>query len=405
MTNKLSLAHLPVEGKKVLMRVDFNVPLNREGEVSDATRIEAAAPSMRHVLDAGASLILMSHLGRPKGQPSSELSLACCVPKLKELLGSEVIFAEDCIGPEVETLAKNLQPGQVLLLENLRFHRAETKPSEDPSFAQKLASLADCYVNEAFSASHREHSSVSEVPKLFPEKSATGFLLEKEIEYLGTALSSPKRPLIAVIGGAKVSTKIGVLEALTEKVDGLFIGGAMIFTFLKAQGISVGRSLCEDDYIDTAKRVLKLCKERGVDLRFPADTVCVKDLSAPKESKLVPTQEGVPDGWMGVDIGPEAIADCRNWLRTAGTILWNGPVGVFEVPPLDKGTRGIAEAITNCQANTIVGGGDSIAALRAANAINEVSHVSTGGGACLEYIQFGRLPGIDALSNTMSLQS
>lgn len=405
MTEKLSLAALPVAGKRVLMRVDFNVPLDSEGQISDDTRIMASLDSIKYLLQENASVILMSHLGRPKGKVVPELSLAPCAKHLSKVLDTEVIMADNCVGEEVKQQALALKPGQILVLENLRFHEAETKPEKDPNFAKQLAELADCYVNEAFSACHRSHSSVTEVAKLFPQQSAAGFLLQREIDYLGKHLNDPKRPFYAIIGGAKVSTKIGVLEALSQKVDGLLIGGGMVYTFLKAKGIPIGNSLCEEEEIATAKAVMDACQKNGVELHLPSDTIIAEKFSNDSPTEVVPSMEGIPDGWMGLDIGPQALEECTQWLQQAATILWNGPVGVFEIPQFSHGTLGIARALTQTTATTIVGGGDSIAALRAANAMDRMSHVSTGGGACLEFIQFGRLPGIEALSEEGQLKS
>lgn len=393
----LSLSELSVDGKKILMRVDFNVPLTKDGQIADDTRITASLPSMRYVLDNGGALILMSHLGRPKGKKDESLSLAPCVEKLRQLLHCSVTLAPDCVGAEVEALAAKLAPGQLLLLENLRFHSAEESPEKDPSFVENLAKLGDCYVNDAFATAHRAHASTTQLAAHFPGKRAAGFLLEKEILFLNTLLTKPERPFFALVGGAKISTKIGVLKALLNKVDKLLIGGGMAYTFLKAQGIPVGNSLCEDSSLSVAKQLLDSCREAPGKLLFPKDFVVTEKIGPSAKFHVIDAKDGIPNGLEGVDIGPKTIKWYIEMMGQAKTIFWNGPVGVFECPPFDKGTNAIAQALATFPATTIVGGGDSIAAIQAAGVADKISHISTGGGASLEYLEFGSLPGIEAL--------
>lgn len=397
--SKLTLQKLPVKGKRALVRVDFNVPLTPEGQVADDTRIQAVLPTIEHLLNEGASVVLMSHLGRPKGERKPELSLVPVGRRLSELLGRPVQMASDCIGAEVVQLATALEPGEVLLLENLRFHSAETKPDEDPSFAKELAQLGDLYINDAFGTSHRRHASTAIVPTYFPGEAAAGFLLQKEIQFLGRLLSSPEQPFYAIIGGAKVSSKLGVLKALVQKVDGLFIGGGMAFTFLKAQGIPIGKSLCEEELLDTANEVYAEAKKNGVKIYLPIDIRVTKEFKAETPTWLVDTRSGIPSNCMGMDIGPKTVELWSGILSGAATILWNGPLGVFEFPNFAKGTQEIARTVAKSPALSVIGGGDSIAAIQAAGLSQEISHISTGGGATLEFIEYGHLPGIDALSN------
>lgn len=400
MFDKLSIRDLTFNGKKVLMRVDFNVPLDKEGKITDDSRIQASLPSIRHVLDHGGAVILMSHFGRPKGKASPEFSLSPCATRLSELLNKRVTMAPDSTGDKVASLTKDLQPGDVVLLENLRFNPGEEKPEEYPEFAKELASLADLYVDDAFGSAHRAHASVTAVPKLFPNKAAAGFLLEKELEYLGRTLAHPKRPFYAVLGGAKLGTKIGVIKALLKKVDGLFLGGGMAPTFLKAKGLSIGNSLFDPDFLKEAEQILKDCESQKFPLWLPQDVVAVKKVEAGAESRVVDlTAEGIPDGWEGVDIGPKTISTYTRQLQNARTIFWNGPLGVFEIPEFAKGTYAIADAISKIEGVKIVGGGESIAAVNARGLADKMSHISTGGGASLEFIEFGTLPGIEALSD------
>lgn len=394
---KLSLKDLPVTGKKVLMRVDFNVPLDKNQAITDDSRIRAALPSIQYVLNNGGALILMSHLGRPKGK-TTELSLAPCAARLSQLLHKPVVMAPDCIGEEVENLAQNLKPGQILLLENLRFHEAEEKPDKDKTFAKSLAKLGDVYVNDAFGTAHRAHSSTAAITQYFPDSSAAGFLLQKEIDFLSQLVSEPKRPFVAMIGGAKVSSKIGVIKALLEKVDALLIGGGMAFTFFKAQGIPIGKSIHEDDFLQEAKKIIEAAKSKKIPLLLPVDVIVASEPTHDATAQVIPVSQGIPDNLQGLDVGPQTVALFTQQLQPALTVLWNGPLGVFEVPAFAKGTLAIAEVVAALKATTIVGGGDSVAAIEMAGVADKISHLSTGGGASLEFLELGTLPGIEALS-------
>lgn len=398
MAGKLSIKDLQMNGKRVLMRVDFNVPINAEGQVTDDTRIKAALPSINYVLNHGGALILMSHLGRPKGAPEPTFSLSPCAKLLSDILGKPVIMAPDCIGTAIEALAKELKSGQIMLLENLRFHPGEENPKKDPEFVKQLAKLGDLYINDAFGTAHRAHASTAEIAKFFPGKAATGFLMEKEIQFLGNAVVNPARPFYAIIGGAKISSKIGVLKSLLQKVDALFIGGGMSYTFFKAQGFQIGDSIHEDALLNQAREILTEAKKKGIRIFLPQDTVIADRLSKDAISRVVTTQEGIPAGFQGVDIGPKTVLEYVKNLKDAGTVFWNGPLGVFEIPPFAKGTNAIAESLSMLSAVTIVGGGESVAAVEAASLAHKMSHISTGGGASLEFIEYGSLPGIDALS-------
>lgn len=384
---KLTLKDLPLQGKRVLMRVDFNVPMEN-GKITDDSRIVASLPSIQYVLDHGASLVLMSHLGRPKGREVG-LSLAPCARKLAELLGREVEMAPDCVGPEVEKRAKELKPGDVLLLENLRFYPGEE--GQSLGFVRALAKLGDCYVNDAFGTAHRAHASTAAIAKCFPGKSAMGLLMEEEIKALTPLLQGPKRPFYAIIGGVKISNKLGVIQKLLEKVDALFIGGAMTFTFLKAQGIAIGNSIAEDP-----KMVQNIPLDK---LHLPVDLMIAEAFSNDAKRETILTKGGIPPGWQGMDIGPKTIAEWSKILGRAATIFWNGPMGVFEMSNFAQGTRSIAELLADSNATTIVGGGDSLAAVQQMGLGKKMTHLSTGGGASLELLEFGHLPGIDALSN------
>lgn len=399
MAQKLSITDLNVRNKKVLMRVDFNVPLDNSQNITDDTRIQASLPSIRHILNNGGSVILMSHLGRPNGEIVPELSLKPCAARLSILLDHPIIMAPDCVGPDAQRLANHLKPGQVLLLENLRFHKGEEKPEKDPSFAQNLASLGELYINDAFGTAHRAHSSTATIAKYFSGKAAAGLLLQKEIEFIGNTLDNPKRPFQAIIGGAKISSKLGVIKSLLKKVDTLLIGGGMSFTFFKALGYTIGNSIHEDEMLAEAKSILDSVK--GQDYRFvlPIDIVIANAIKDDAETRIIDPKKGIPEGFEGVDIGPETVKLFSSHLQKAGTVIWNGPLGVFEIPKFAAGTRAIATTIANIRATTIVGGGDSIAALQQMGMADKVSHLSTGGGATLEYIEYGQLPGIEALSD------
>lgn len=399
MTQKLSITDVPLRGKRVLMRVDFNVPMDKQGNITDDTRIKAALPSINYILEQGGSLVLMSHLGRPKDKPVPEMSLKPCAKRLSELLKHPVAMAPDCVGDETEKIAFKMSPGDVLMLENLRFHRGEEHPEEDSSFVAALAKLGDVYINDAFGTAHREHASTASVAKLFPNAAVAGFLMEKEIRFLGEALSAPKRPFYAIIGGAKISTKIGVIKALLKKVDALLIGGGMAYTFYKAEGIGIGGSIHEDACLEEVKEILNIAKKEPGKLVLPQDNVIADALDEKGVQKVVNTSEGIPDGFQGVDIGPQTIQEWTVMLKKAGTVLWNGPLGVFEIKPFAKGTNAIAAVLAESTATTIVGGGDSIAALNAIGAADKMAHISTGGGASLEYIELGTLPGVEALSD------
>ena len=396
---KLTIEDLDLKGKRVLMRVDFNVPLDAGGKVSDDTRIRASLPSITHALSHGARLVLASHLGRPKGEPDPKYSLGPVARRLSELLGREVPLAPDSAGAEVRRLVAALKDGELLLLENVRFHPEEEK--NDPGYAGELAALADLYVNDAFGTAHRAHASTEGVAHLV-EKAAAGYLMEKELRYLGQALHNPDHPFVVILGGAKVSDKIGVIQNLLKSADKILIGGAMANTFLKAQGIETGRSLVEEDRLDVARDLLSRAKERSVDLMLPVDCV-VADKNAWDSNPSTASPRGCSVNDIGVgeaalDIGPESVKLFSRCVAGAGTIVWNGPMGVFEHPPYDKGTRAIAEAVAGSGATTIVGGGDSVAAVTEAGVADRITHISTGGGASLEFLAGDVLPGVAALT-------
>ncbi len=384
-------------GKKVIMRVDFNVPLNDQLEVTDDTRIRAAIPSIKKIIEKGGAAILMSHLGRPKEGPEEKFSLKHVVPRLSELLGKEARFASDCIGDETLKIKKALQPGDVLLLENLRFYKEETKGDE--AFAGKLAEGADVYVNDAFGTAHRAHASTTIVAKFFPNDSMFGYLILNELSSMDKVLHQNVKPFTAVMGGAKVSDKILIIENLLDKVDILIIGGGMTYTFIKAQGGNIGSSLCEEDKLDIALDLIKKAEARGVELLLPVDNIVAEKFDNEAATKMMPINE-VPDGWMGLDIGPETIALFSEAIKKSKTILWNGPMGVFEMSNFQNGTKSVALAIADATAAgafSLVGGGDSVAAVNKYQLKDKVSFVSTGGGAMLEYIEGKELPGIAAI--------
>lgn len=386
---KLNLRDLPLKGKKVLMRVDFNVPIDPQGHITDDSRIKASLPSIQYALDQGCSLILMSHLGRPKNK---ELTLKPCAEHLATLLHKPVLFAPE--GSE-KKLAADLKPGEILMLENLRFHPGEEDPKAHPEFVKALAQLGDYYVNDAFGTAHRNHASTCSIAAYFPHKAAAGFLLEKEIEFLGKTLNHPERPFVGIIGGAKISTKIGALQALLKKMDVILIGGAMAHTFLKAKKIPIGNSLYEQEFVYQAHYLMNESKRLQKSLILPIDLVITDGI----QTKIIDVNDGIPENWKGVDIGPKTIQLFKDALQTAKTVLWNGPLGIFEIEAFATGTKAIAEAMAHLHATTIVGGGDSLAAIYAAGVADKITHLSTGGGASLEYIEFGTLPGIEALSH------
>ncbi len=400
----LSLLNFKLQGKKVLMRVDFNVPL-KDGKITNDERIQAAMPSIEYILEQGCSLILMSHLGKPKGKIDPAFSLKPVAERLSELLnlstGQKVLMAKDCIGTDVETQAKELKPGEILLLENLRFHGAEEKPDTDPSFAKQLSTLADVYVNDAFGTCHRKHSSTYTVVQYFKDKALMGFLIEKELKYLDQCIKDPKRPFYAIIGGAKLSSKIKVLSGLLDKVDELFIGGAMAYPFLKNEGISLGKSLFEEGSEKIAKEILKKAQEKKVKINLPEDLVIADDFKNEAQIKIISTKENkenIPEQYMGMDIGPKTAQNWKVKFLQAQTIFWNGPVGVFEMQNFMKGTQAVAESIADSKAVSVIGGGDSVAAIAALNLKEKFTHLSTGGGASLEYLENGQLPCIEALT-------
>ncbi|HEX7959076.1 MAG TPA: phosphoglycerate kinase [Terriglobales bacterium] len=399
---KLSIKDLPLRDKRVFMRVDFNVPLDDSGRVTDDTRIRETLPSIEYALQNRARLILASHLGRPKGKPNPKMSLKPAAERLRILLDHElgldcnVGFSPDCVGLGAEELAKKLESGQTLLLENLRFHAEEE--ANDQNFAKSLAKLADFYVNDAFGSAHRAHASTAGITS-FVQKAAAGLLMQKELDYLGSALNAPKKPFVAILGGAKVSDKIGVIQNLLNKVDSLLIGGAMTYTFQKAQGRDVGKSLVEDDKLGLAKELLEQAKARGVKLLLPVDDVVAPEISNDARTQVIDAASPIPAGQMGLDIGPKTVKQYSDVIAKARTIVWNGPMGVFETPAFAHGTMKIAQAVANNRnATSIVGGGDSVAAVQEAGVADKISHISTGGGASLEFLEGKKLPGVEALS-------
>jgi len=394
---KLSIEDLKNElkGKRVLMRVDFNVPLDEQRNITSDKRIVASLPSIKYVIENRGKLILMSHLGRPKGGPAPEFSLDVVAKKLSELLGKEVKFVRDCIGPEVEKEVANLKEGDVLLLENVRFYKGEEK--NDPEFAKKLASLGELYINDAFGTAHRAHASTEGVCK-YMKKCAAGFLMNKELQYLGQLLANPQRPFIAILGGAKVSDKIKVIDNLLNIVDGLIIGGGMAYTFLKAQGKQIGNSICDEKDIPFAKEALKKAIDKGIPIYLPIDHIVAKEFKEDAESMEV-LRDSIDEGWQGMDIGPNTIEKFKNVILKAKTIFWNGPMGVFEFEKFSKGTLEIGKAIAESGAISVVGGGDSASALKKLKLTDKMTHVSTGGGASLEFMEGTELPGVAALTN------
>jgi len=390
MFNKKTVEDLDLQGKKVLVRVDFNVPI-KDGTVGDDTRIRAALPTIEYLLEHGAAVILCSHLGRPKGKVQPEFSLRPVADHLSKLIDKPVAFSEECIGPVAEHAAEALKPGDVLVLENTRFYAGET--NNDPEMAKQLAALADLYVNDAFGSAHRAHASTEGVANYLP--AVAGFLMEKEFRYLGQAIANPARPFIAILGGAKISDKIGVIRNLLKKADQVLIGGGMANTFFKAQGYPIGESLVEEEALDTARELLD---EGGNHLRLPVDVV-IADRFENEAERRVMSMGPVPEGWRILDIGPETVDTFGKIIEEAGTVVWNGPMGVFEFPRFSEGTFGVARAIAHSQATSIVGGGDSVAAVQEAGVANQITHISTGGGASLEMLEGLVLPGLAALQD------
>ncbi|HEY5621376.1 MAG TPA: phosphoglycerate kinase [Pontiella sp.] len=397
--NKMTIRDLDVQGKRVLMRVDFNVPV-KDGVVGDDTRIAAALPSINYVLENGGSLVLMSHCGRPKGEKNMDFTLKPAADRLAELVDAKVTLAPDVIGPEVKALVDELKAGEILVLENVRFYKEEEgkgcTPEEQDAFAKELASFGDVYVSDAFGTAHRAHASMAVVTK-YIDQCAAGFLLEKEIQYLGQTLEAPEKPFVAIIGGAKISGKIDVVTNLMDKCDAILIGGGMAYTFYKAQGKAIGASLVEEDKIELAGEILKQAEAKGVKLLLPIDNIAADAFSAEANIKEVGDQ--IEDGWMALDIGPKTIELYCNEVAGAKTVVWNGPMGCFEMAPFAKGTFSVCEAVAKSDSISIIGGGDSVAAVNLSGVADRMSHVSTGGGASLEFMEGKQLPGIIALTD------
>lgn len=403
--NKKTVRDIDLKNKRVVMRVDFNVPV-KEGKVKDDTRIRAALPTIKYVLDKGASLVLLSHLGRPDGKPAPEFSLKPTADVLGKLLGKQVKFVSDCIGEAAVSAAKSLKPGEILICENTRFHKEEdmkAKTDEDKKkmndFAAELAKLGEIFVNDAFGSAHRAHGSTALICKFIPV-SVSGFLMEKEIQYLGQTVENPKRPFIAIIGGAKVSDKLGVLTSLIQKCDVLLIGGGMAYTFLKAQGHNIGKSLCEEDLLETAKQIITDAKIKNMKFMLPVDNLATDKFDNAAQIKTVGND--IPEGWMALDVGPQTVAAYSAEIAKAGTIIWNGPMGCFEMPNFAKATMAICKAVADASekgAISIIGGGDSVAAVNQSGLAGKMSHISTGGGASLEFLEGKKLPGVFALND------
>ena len=390
--NKKTVKDIDLKGKKVLIRCDFNVPMDEQRNITDNTRIVAALPTIKYLLDNNCAIILCSHLGRPKGEFKPEFSLKPVAKELSKLLHQDVMMAEDVVGEDATTKAANLQQGQIMLLENVRFHKEET--DNDPEFSKKLASMAEVYVNDAFGSAHRAHASTAGVAAYLP--AVSGFLIEKELQFLFVAVTNPQRQFVAILGGAKVSDKIGVIDSLLEKVDTLMIGGGMAYTFFKAQGYEVGKSICELDKLGLAKDLMEKAKQKGVKLILPLDTVIAKEPGEDVESKTVKCTE-IPADWEGFDIGQETIKIFSEELKNAKTVVWNGPLGLFEFDQFAIGTNEIAKVLAEIDAITIIGGGDSAAAVKKAGLEDKMTHISTGGGASLEFLEGKKLPGIECL--------
>ena len=392
--NKKTVKDIDVKGKKVLVRCDFNVPQDENGNITDTRRIVSSLPTIKYLIENGAMVILCSHLGRPKGEVKKEFSLAPVAKELSKELGIEVKLADDIVGKSAKSLTANMKEGEVVLLENVRFDAREEK--NDSEMARELASLAQIYVNDAFGTSHRAHASTAGVADYLP--AVSGFIIEKEIDFMGNALENPKRPFVAILGGKKVSDKIGVINSLLEKVDTLMIGGAMAYTFFKAQGYEVGNSICELDKLDLAKELMEKASKKGVKLMLPVDTKLGKEFDKDTESKTVKASE-IPEGWEGFDIGEETIKLYKEELKKAKTIVWNGPLGLFEFDQFAIGTNEIAKTLAEVDAITIIGGGDSAAAIEKAGLADKMTHISTGGGASLEFLEGKKLPGIECLQD------
>ena len=390
--NKKTIEDIDVSGKKVLVRCDFNVPLDENKNITDETRINAALPTIKYLLEHKAAVILCSHLGRPKGEFNMKYSLAPVAKRLSEKLGFEVKLAKDVIGPDAKKLAAEVKPGEAVLLENVRFHAEEEK--NDPAFAKELASMADIYVSDAFGTVHRAHASTAGVAEYLP--AVAGFLIGKELNFLGKAVTNPERPFVAILGGAKVKDKIGVITNLIEKVDTLLIGGGMAYTFMKATGGEIGNSLCDEERLGLALELLDKAKAKGVKFLLPVDTLCAAEFSADAKPELVDTM-AIPADRMGMDIGPKTIQQFSDAVKDAGTVIWNGPMGVFEFPAFAEGTRALAKALADTDAITIVGGGDSAAAVAQLGYADKMTHISTGGGASLEFLEGKELPGVACL--------
>ena len=395
MLNKMSLKDIDIKGKRVFCRCDFNVPLDAQGEITDDTRIQAALPTIRYLIDQGAKVILASHLGRPKGKSDPTFSLCPVATRLSESLGQQIIMAPDCIGENIQLLAKQLNNRSVMLLENVRFHPGEA--ANDPEFAAQLASLGEIYVNDAFGTAHRAHASTEGVAHLL-QPAVAGFLMEKELQYLGSALENPHRPFVAILGGAKVSDKITVIENLLNKVDTILIGGGMAYTFLKAQGVEIGTSLVENDRLALAADLLNKAEKSGVKFFLPSDHLVAEKFSADSPA-TVASNEDFPANGMGLDIGPATIKTYIEQINSAQTVVWNGPMGVFEFPRFAKGTFAIATALAKSSCLSIIGGGDSVAAVNQAKLQDQMTHISTGGGASLEFLEGKDLPGVAALTD------
>ena len=390
--NKKTVRDIDLKGKKVFVRCDFNVPLDENGNITDNRRIVAALPTINYLLEQNCKIILASHLGRPKGEFNPEFSLKPVAKELSKLLGKEVKLAEDVVGPSAKELTANVKEGEIVLLENVRFDAREEK--NDESLSKEFASMAEVFVNDAFGTAHRAHSSTAGIAEFLP--AVSGFLIEKELEFLGNTLENPKRPFVAILGGKKVSDKIGVIDSLLEKVDTLIIGGGMAYTFYKALGYKIGNSICEDDKLDLAKELMKKAEEKGVKMLLPIDNKLGKEFSANTET-MYADRESIPDGWEGLDIGPKTIELYAEELRKAKTVIWNGTVGVAEFEAFAEGTNKLAQVLAELDATTIIGGGDTAAAIQKAGVADKMTHVSTGGGASLEFIEGKKLPGIECL--------